>query len=59
MDSYIPLADAAMELGLSWPRAWRLVLTKCLEGEKRSNRWYVSRASVERLAKERQKPDQS
>ena len=45
------LSDAAQRLGISWARAWRLVLTGELEGRKRQGRWYVSErtlANVER-----------
>jgi hypothetical protein len=52
MDSHLPLSDAARTLGLPWEAAWRLVLTRRLDAERRSNRWYVSRESVERLATE-------
>jgi hypothetical protein len=52
MDSHIPLADAAKELGLTWEATWRHVLTHRLDGERRSRNWYVSRASVQKLEKE-------
>lgn len=44
----IPLAEAAQMLGLSWDRAWRLVLQGRLRGEKKGGtRWVVTAESVE------------
>ena len=45
----ISLSDAAQQLGMSWGRAWRLVLTGELSGTKRQGRWVVSKHSVSRL----------
>lgn len=45
----ITLSDAAQRLGMSWGRAWRLVLTGKLLGTKREGRWVVSERSVTRL----------
>ena len=44
----IPLTCAAQRLGISWHRAWRLVLTGTLEGRKVRGRWVVGRNSVAR-----------
>ena len=46
----ISLADAAMRLGISWHRAWRLALTGDLEARREGGRWYVSVASIEKYA---------
>lgn len=44
----VPLAEAALRLGLSWGQAWRLVLTGVLKGRKgRGGRWLVTADSVE------------
>jgi hypothetical protein len=48
----IPLALAAQRLGVSWTRAWRLVLTGQLEGSKIGGRWVVSAASIERAVED-------
>lgn len=45
----VPLADAALRLGVSWDRAWRFLLVGRLEGRKVGRRWLVSAESVERL----------
>jgi hypothetical protein len=42
----ILLSDAALRLGISWHRAWRLVLTGQLIGRKEDNRWLVGEESV-------------
>ncbi len=47
------LAEAAQALKLPYQDAHRLLLTGALRGEKRSGRWYVVAADVERLAKDR------
>jgi hypothetical protein len=44
--SEISLTDAAQRLGISWGRAWRLLLTGKLSGAKRDGRWFVSEVSV-------------
>jgi hypothetical protein len=44
--SEISLTDAAQRLGISWGRAWRLILTGKLAGEKREGRWFVNELSV-------------
>lgn len=49
----MPLALAAQKLGLSWRRAWGLVLEGQLGGRQVNGRWLVSRADTERLAQER------
>ena len=45
------LAEAAMQLRLSWHTAWNRVLTGVLAGRKdeRTGKWYVTKASVTRL----------
>ncbi len=48
----IGLAEAAQQLGLPYQDAHRLVLTGRLQGEKRGNRWYVPKQSVEKLLAE-------
>ena len=45
----IPLAEAALELGISWERAWRHVLTGQLQGEKRNGKWMVAVSSIRGL----------
>jgi hypothetical protein len=42
----IPLTEAAQRIGISWERAWRLLLQGVLRGEKRSGRWFVSENTV-------------
>jgi hypothetical protein len=37
----VPLAEYAHQEGLSWAQAWRRLLKREIEGEKRSGRWYV------------------
>lgn len=44
--SLIPLSEAAQQLRISWQRAWRLVLTGDLSGQKVNGRWMVTTASV-------------
>ena len=44
--SEISLTDAAQRLGISWGRAWRLLLTGKLSGTKREGRWFVREISV-------------
>jgi hypothetical protein len=50
MNAEIGLAQAAQQLGVSWARAWRLVLTGQLQAEKRDGRWVVNAGSLTRLA---------
>ena len=45
-DTMVPLSQAALQLGISWQRAWRLVLTGGLDGQKIGGRWLVSTTSV-------------
>ena len=52
-----PLAILAHRAGLSWPAAWRKVLTGDVRAEKRGGRWYCHRDDVERLAREAQAQD--
>lgn len=42
----IGLAEAAQRLGISWQRAWRLVLTGELHGNQRGGRWFVRTDSI-------------
>ena len=44
----MPLSAAAKHLGISWQRAWRLVLTGELDGHQRNGRWFVQSDSVAR-----------
>lgn len=46
-ENEIALSDAAQRLGLSWERAWRLLLSGALTGRKDGGRWLVSVSSVE------------
>ena len=48
-NTWVPLAEAAQRLSVSWERAWRLMLGSTLSGEKRGGRWWVRRADVERV----------
>lgn len=44
---WMPLAQAAQRLGLSWERAWRLTLQGSLHGRQLGNgRWVVSAESI-------------
>ena len=43
------LPEAALTLGLSWHRAYRLVLSRKLESRRVAGRYLVTRESVERL----------
>jgi hypothetical protein len=47
-DDEMSLAAAAQQLGISWQRAWRLVLTGELDGRQRGGRWFVRSDSVAR-----------
>jgi hypothetical protein len=47
--SEISLTDAAQRLGISWGRAWRLILTGKIAGVKREGRWFVNELSVEEM----------
>jgi hypothetical protein len=46
------LTDAAVQLGVTRAKAYDMVLTGQLIGERRAGRWFVTRASVE-AARER------
>lgn len=50
-EQWVSLAKAAQRLGMSWGRAWRLVLDGTLAGEQRNGKWYVTTASLERVAR--------
>ncbi len=43
----IPLVEAAHKLGISWNRAWRLLLQGDLKGFKVNGRWVVTRESLQ------------
>ena len=45
----IALSDAALRLGKSWERTWRLVLKGALTGRKKDGRWVVTEESVEAM----------
>ena len=49
-DVWIPIADAAARLRLSYNQVLRLVLIGRLEGKRRGLRWMVSRNAVNRFA---------
>ena len=51
--SHISLPETASRLGLSWPQAWRLVLTGVLIGTKVAGRWLVHESSVVAYERER------
>ena len=42
----IPLSEAAHRMGVSWERAWRLMLQRQLAGTKTNGRWYVTEESI-------------
>ena len=46
-EQLIPLATAAQQLGITWDRAWRLMLRGALIGHRLENgRWAVTKESV-------------
>jgi hypothetical protein len=45
----VTLSEAARKLGMSWQRAWRLMLIGELAGRRENGRWFVTCASVERV----------
>ena len=49
----VTLIEAAFELGLPYQTAHNLVLTRVLDGARVGTRWVVTRASVERVRRER------
>ncbi len=49
----IPLVVACLRLGVSWDKAWRLMLTGELRGEKVSGRWYIDPRSVDECLRRR------
>lgn len=51
----IALPEAAQRLGISWHRAWRLVLTGSLRATRDpgSGKWLVSRASLDEFIEKR------
>ncbi len=53
----IDLPEAALRMGVAWHRAYHLVLTRQLKGERRDGHWYVDTASLERLVAERAEPE--
>lgn len=48
----LPLSAAAQRLGVSWQRAWRMVLTGELVGRQVAGRWLVDEASIDRCGKQ-------
>jgi hypothetical protein len=54
-DGEIGLTEAALRLGVSYVQAQRLMLTGKLGGRKAGARYFVRRADVEQLARERAK----
>ena len=59
LGEYVSLPEAARQLGVSWPVAWRKVLTQELAGQQVGNRWLVSQASVDRALQERAQREQA
>ncbi len=55
--STIGLPEAAQRLSIPYQDCHRLLLTGVIRGEKCGNRWIVSLADVERLAKKRIQPE--
>ena len=51
-DSVIGLPEAAQRLGIPYQTAHRLVLVGQLPAQKLAGRWFVSRAAVEKLARQ-------
>lgn len=51
-EEFIPLTEAAIQLGISWDRARRLMCTGRLSARKDGGRWTVSVSSVRRVAGE-------
>ncbi len=49
----VSLPQAARELGVTWTAAYNALLTGQLDGMQVRGRWQVTRASVERLRRER------
>jgi hypothetical protein len=54
IQKWLPLAEAAMRLGLPYQDTHRLMLLGQLGSQRRGSRWYVSAASVERLRARRE-----
>jgi len=52
---WLPLTQAAQQLGLSWEATWRRMLRRELTGVKHGGRWMVRRADVRRLARARRR----
>lgn len=48
----VPLSAAAQRLGISWQRAWRMVLTGELVGRQVAGRWLVDEATIERCGEQ-------
>ena len=48
-EAMIGLAEAAMQLGVPYQDAHRLLLTGKMSGEKRRSRWFVRLVDVEKL----------
>lgn len=57
-EPFIPLAQAAQRLGVSWATAYRCVLTGKLRGIFITGRWLVDPHSVATLLEERRRASQ-
>jgi hypothetical protein len=55
-DKEVLLTEAALRLGISWERAWRLVLTGQLKGQKKGKRWLVDSQSLKALESKEDNP---
>jgi hypothetical protein len=53
--SVMPLPQAGARLGMSWGQAYNALLLGQLEGKQVGSRWFVTTASVERLARHRER----
>lgn len=57
-DGEMGLTEAALRLGVSYVQAQRMMLIGKLGGRKAGTRWFVRRADVEHVARERaRKPE--
>ena len=52
----VPLSITAHRLGVSWERAWRLVLSGALRGQKIQGRWMVEISSLDAYMERNPKP---
>jgi len=53
----VPLVEAAIAAGESWPQTWRRLLRGELTGRKVHGRWFVLRSDVQRIKKERERAE--